>query len=287
MSDRQATPPSAGPEDEAGLEELRALYRELPAPPPGDALRKRLQTLTEPANPVQAPQRLPQPAANSAASQPVAPPRRRWRVPAALAASIAASITVGLLVTLQSPPAPVKSAARRDADTGLPVLKKADSGVMPRTGPPQPMAAPAAPAASNEPAAPALPPPANSAGSLQSNAAPAPAPAAADRQEQSSAGGAQAEAKSKSAPARSDQLAATPAESAPAAAAPAAGVSGVSGASAAAPAAGIPDTADGWYAEVQRREAAGDHAGAAALFEQFRKRYPDDPRGREFPAGKP
>ncbi|MBL6751977.1 MAG: hypothetical protein ISP90_15770 [Nevskia sp.] len=286
MNDRPTPPPPARPAEDPGLEQLRALYRELPAPAPSDALRKRLQALTQAPAQEQAPAVPPRSAADSAAVPRVGVRRRRWRIPAALAASIAASITVGLLVYLQNPPRPTPSLARSDTDAGPSMQSKGESDAASRAEAPRPAAAPAAQAAGNEPAAPALPalPPAKTAGSLQSLAASPAPPAAADHPSGNASDQGQAEAKSKHAPPPSEPNLAKSAESAPAE--PAAQAADA-GASAPAAVAGFPDTADGCFAEIRRREAIGDHAGAGALFEQFRKRYPDDTRARQFPAGPP
>lgn len=289
MNDRPTPPPPAGPAEDPGIEELRALYRELPAPAPSDALRKRLQALTPPPGQEQTPAVPPRHAADSAAVPRVGVRRRRWRIPAALAASIAASITVGLLVYLQNPPQPTPSLARSDADAGPSVQSKAETGAAARAEVLRSTAAPAAPAAGNEPAAPASPP-AKTAGSVQSLAASPAPPAAADYASGNASDQGQAEAKTKHAAPLSEPNLAKSDDSAPAAsAAPATAAAQDADAGASAPAAvaGCPDTADGCFAEIRRREATGDHAGAVALFEQFRKRYPDDARARQFPAGQP
>jgi hypothetical protein len=296
MNER-GTPPGEDADEGAAL---RDLYSDLPSPEPSTALRARLEQLTY------------------KAATPAVPAqdfrsRRRWRVPAALAASLAASITVGMLVYLQGPqqvtgnrsdaavdyeraapaaqPGAAASAANELGKQGSSIEQKARQAGQQQAPARQPAplaaaasqrrdavgraeyAAPprrASPPAATRQSPPATPPPGFASGQLREQASgaisAAPAPEASPAPENPGADKRLPE----NAPAPPARLyapalaAVAPEPSVPAAAA-------------------FADTADGWFAEIQRREAAGQHASAMALFEQFKQRFPDDPRGRTPP----
>ena len=265
--------PERDAEEAAEGERLRALYHELPAPPPSEALKTRLRELTRQPSTVRL------------------QPRRRWQLPASLAASIAVAGLVGLLVHYQGGPQYAPDSVRMELEPAA--APPPAAAVAPADQPVPQVMAPAGGAATADAAsAPAIPlraqpqaaakprvssamkrspllrgfaaePPAPPADTTETSAPPPPVPAAPP----AAAGVAPAPPPAMAAPMLQMNSAAPMAKSV------------APEANAVRPT--YPDTADGWFGEIRRLDAAGQSQAADRLFQRFRQRFPDDPRAQK------